>query len=286
MSAKVGRMLRAALAYVERGWRVLPLRPGGKEPLGRLVPHGCKDASSTGDDVLRWWSDEPEAGVAIATGSVSGIWVLDIDGPVGAVVWWQWEANHGHVHTLAQRTGRIDGGRQLFFQWPDGHIVKPGAGVLPGIDVRGDGGYVVAPPSIHPSGRRYQWEGKVELASASDALLKMVGATHVPKKRTGLSSKPGSGRTTPYGKKAIDECESDLSHCGRGGRDRLAFKVALRLLELELGGELAPGETEGVMRRALRKNGYLSDQRRGRGEAGLHRILKSASDRAQPKGAP
>ncbi|MCP3884184.1 MAG: bifunctional DNA primase/polymerase [Propionibacteriaceae bacterium] len=286
MTTEMPRALRAALAYANRGWRVLPLRPEDKRPLGRLVPHGSKNASSIGDDLLRWWSDEPDAGVAIATGADSGVWVLDIDGPVGAVVWWHWEATHEPVHTLAQRTGRLDGGRQLFFLWPNDRVIRPSAGILPGIDVRGEGAYVVVPPSIHPSGRRYRWEGRVDVASAPDALLTMVGATIAQRQRTASNATRTAGYTTPYGREVVNRIEDDLSACGRGGRDVLAYRSAVRLLELESSGELAHGETEGALRRALQKNGYMTDQRKGRGEGGLQRILRQASEKSQPKGAP
>lgn len=272
-------MLKAALVYSEIGWRILPLEPGRKEPIGRLVPHGCKDASADGDDLLRWWGEVPDAGIAVATGSESGLWVLDIDGPVGAVVWWDWEARHEPIHTLAQRTGRVDGGRQLFFRWPMDLEVRNKAKVVPGIDVRGERGYVVLPPSLHPDGRRYQWEGtwegRVMAANAPKALLKMVGA----QRAKGPSSQRSYSRTTPYGRKAADDLELDLASCGRGGRDHEAFRVAVRLMELERDGELEHGEIEKVMRAALARNGYMNDQRKERGEAGLQRVLKSARRR-------
>jgi hypothetical protein len=273
-------MLKAALTYADLGWRILPLEPGRKEPLGRFVPHGCKDASSNGDDLLRWWGEVPDAGIAVATGAESGVWVLDIDGPVGAVVWWDWEARHEPIHTLAQRTGRTDGGRQLFFRWPQELIVRNKAKVMPGIDVRGEGGYVVLPPSLHPDGRRYQWEGtwegRVMAAHAPAKLLKLVQAERT---KSTQSRRQDVWSTTPYGRKAADDLELDLASCGRGGRDQEAFRVAVRLMELERDRQLAPGEVEDVMRRALRRNGYLADQRKERGERGLARVLGSARRR-------
>lgn len=276
LAKKVPRCLRAALAYAERGWRVLPLRPHRKEPVGRLVRHGLSDATTDGDMILRWWSEEPEAGVAIATGEESGIWVLDIDGPIGALILWDKEAKNGPIHTLAQRTGRENGGRQLFFSWPSGMQVKCQAEIVPGIDVRGRGGYVIAPPSVHPSGRRYTWEGKVALADAPKWMLKFVGA----KKATRSHDKYES-RNTPYGQKAADGLEEDLAMCGQGGRDKLAIRTAIRLFELEKKGEIIPREAEIVLRRALTSNGYMHDRRRERGEAGLQRILASARKRTE-----
>ena len=274
----------AALAYARHGWRVFPLAVRKKRPLGRLVPHGRNDSSVDPDVITEWWREVPGANIGIATGPESGIWVLDIDGPVGAVCWWEWEAHHEAVISLAQRTGRADGGRQIVLRWPEGLVVQSRARVVPGIDVRGAGGYIVAAPSVHPSGRRYRWEGRVPIADAPDALLRMVGAhahaTERPAARA-CACRAGDGRTTPYGQRAADELEGELAACGRGGRDVLAYRTAVRLLELELGGELAVGEAEGVLRRALGRCGYMGDTRRQRGEAGLQRILRSARSRAE-----
>lgn len=274
------RNLRAALAYIGQGWRVFPLVPGAKEPIGAAVPHGCLDATTDGDQVLAWWGDHPDAGIGVATGSGSGIWVLDIDGPVGAINWWSWEAEHQatHTHTLSQRTGRLDGGRQLVYAWPAGRVVRSRASVLPGIDVRGEGGYVVAAPTVHPSGQHYRWEGKTPIAQAPDELLSLVRAEAVLEKSkpsASASRSRGSGRT-PYGTAAAEELELDLASAARGSRDHLAFRVATRLLELECDRQIPAGETEAVLRRALGRCGYMTDERPQRGERGLQRVLASA----------
>uniref|UniRef100_A0A6M3J7I6 Putative bifunctional DNA primase/polymerase n=1 Tax=viral metagenome TaxID=1070528 RepID=A0A6M3J7I6_9ZZZZ len=269
------RNARAALAYAARGWRVLPLEPSGKTPIGRMVPHGFQDSTIEEASILAWWMEMPEANIGVATGSVSGIWVIDIDGPVGAVNWWAWEAAHGAVHSLAQRTGRDDGGRQIILAWPAGRVIRSRAGVLPGIDVRGDGGYIVVAPSVHPSGRRYVWEGKVPISEASPDLLALVGSSPAPKKHH-----VSGGASTPYGQRAADDLETELSSCPRGGRDVLAFRCAVRLIELERHGDLAIGETESVLRRSLERCGYLSDPRKERGEGGFQRVLRSARAKA------
>lgn len=135
-----------ALRYAERGWLVLPLRPREKVPLGA---HGLLDAT-TDPTVISAWPDD--ANIGIRTGAVSGIVVLDAD------------AGHGGLESLdllrLPETATVltgGGGLHYYFAHP-GHEVRNATGLLPGIDLRGDGGYVVAPRSTHPNGNRYEWE--------------------------------------------------------------------------------------------------------------------------------
>jgi hypothetical protein len=161
----------AALAYAARGWPVLPIhttRDGlcscgspecshpGKHPVGKLVPRGVKDSVADPDTIRRWCAEFPDANVGIATGAASGLVVLDVDprhgGDTSLVAL---ERYHGSLpDTPRVLTG--GGGVHLYFaiHQPVGNRT----GFAPGIDLRGDGGFVVAPPSLHASGRRYAWE--------------------------------------------------------------------------------------------------------------------------------
>ncbi len=167
-------MIDYAETYAARGWRVLPLywfdetlgrcacgREGCtspvKHPIGQLVPHGLTDATSEITVLRRWWAMYPKANIGIATGADSGLVVLDIDPRHGGN-----EAardlvkRHGNfTKTLQSRTG--SGGLHLIYRHP-GIVVRNSAGALgAGLDVRGDGGYIVAPPSNHASGGVYTW---------------------------------------------------------------------------------------------------------------------------------
>lgn len=282
----MSRLGRCALAYASRGWQVFPLVPRTKRP---ATTHGFQDASTDDAVVRAWWDATPEANVGLATGPGSGVWVLDIDGPVGATNLWWWEARHGALVTLASRTGREDGGRQLFFKWPEGRCIKNATGILPGLDVRADGGYVVLPPSVHPdSGKEYRWEAKGVPQDAPEDLLRMVGArttaTATATVTATVERRPvATEGTTAYGQAVLDGVCSELAATGRGARDHQAFRAAIRLTALELGGEIAPGVIEGELRAALARCGYMDDPRRERGEAGLQRILRSARERATPE---
>jgi len=145
----------AALAYRRLGWSVLPLLPGEKRPLLRWEKLQLEPPSEA--EIQRWYATWPGANVGIVTGGVSGLVVLDIDPKHGGDHSLnRLEALHGPLAaTLAATTG--GGGRHLYFAHPGG-IIRNRAGLAQGIDLRGDGGYVVAPPSRHPSGRLYAWE--------------------------------------------------------------------------------------------------------------------------------
>lgn len=148
-----------ALYYASLGLAVFPVKPHGKAP---LTEHGCKDASWEEAQIERWWARWPSAGIGIATGEASGgLLVIDLDvdeekGVDGRESLRRWEMAHGPLpgDTWLSITGR--GGYHYFYQV--NRETKNRAGLYEGVDVRGDGGYIVAPPSIHPSGRAYEWE--------------------------------------------------------------------------------------------------------------------------------
>jgi hypothetical protein len=152
-------LLAAAIAYIEeRRWAVLPVAPKGKVPLTR---HGLLDATKEREQVERWWRRWPHANIGIATGPPSGLLVVDLDGAEGLGSWARLEARHGVVLTLEAATG--GGGVHLVYGYPENIDLGNSAGRLgDGIDTRGRGGYIIAPPSVHPSGRRYAWTGSGE----------------------------------------------------------------------------------------------------------------------------
>jgi len=146
--------LTAALDYLRRGWSVLPIEPRGKRP---LIPWRLfQSAIASSDAVRHWFQRWPDANLGIVTGRLSGLVVLDIDvGHGGADSLAAIEQEHGAPQVTPEAiTG--GGGRHLYFRHP-GPVVANRVGLRPGIDLRGDGGCVVAPPSVHPSGRPYAW---------------------------------------------------------------------------------------------------------------------------------
>ena len=143
-------MIDAALAYADLGWPVLPLEPRGKRPLGRLVPRGLHDATTVPAVIRSWWRRVPEANVALVTGVAFD--VIDIDGREGLASFERLRARRPMPPGPTAITG---GGGWHALVAPTG--LGNRAGLVAGVDYRGRGGYIVAPPSVHGSGRRYRW---------------------------------------------------------------------------------------------------------------------------------
>src|ERR687897_1282182 len=143
-----------AVEYRRRGWSPIPIKERSKEPnLRELRPYLTRKA--TQEELGAWsWS-----GVGIVTGPVSGVLVLDVDGPEGEAEL----GKHGHPATPMVRT--TSGGLHLYFKHPE-HPVRTGIRVAPGLDVKASGGYVVAPPSIGPNGKPHE-----RIVSPEDAEL-------------------------------------------------------------------------------------------------------------------
>ncbi|WP_455223416.1 bifunctional DNA primase/polymerase [Kaarinaea lacus] len=166
----------AALQYAQYHWSVIPVRAYEKRPLIKWQEFQQRCASVS--EITEWYQRWTNANVGIVTGIISGIVVLDIDSAHGgdnSVL--GWEQQHGPLpQTVEVKTG--GGGRHLYFKHPGG-LVHNKVGLAPGIDLRGDGGCVVAPPSMHPSGNTYVWlkghePGEIAIAELPTWLLKMV----------------------------------------------------------------------------------------------------------------
>jgi len=178
-------MLDHALEYIARGWAVFPvhsIRDGhcscrshatcsrpGKHPRNR---NGRTGATLDFATARRWWAAWPDANIGIATGKESGLIVVDIDDADALD-----EADL--PETVESLTG--GGGRHLLYAYPgDGFHYNTDTKIMGvGVDSRADGGYIVAPPSTHISGRSYQWEASgypdgLELAQAPEWWLDLI----------------------------------------------------------------------------------------------------------------
>lgn len=228
------KLKEIALSYAKRGWAVLPLHTPqerlcsclnlecsspGKHP---RISGGLKKASNNHDTVENWWKRWPSANIGIATGAISGFFVVDIDEPhAGVASWKAWTKGHD---VLAQIIAKTGAGYHFFYKFPDTGA-KCRTGVLPGIDIRGDGGYIVAPGSTHVNGNTYAWS-----KWASDPALP-------PNRVLELLKKPTS--TVSQSLSKVDNTQT----ISPGSRNCLLAKIA-GLLQRE-------GTTPEVLRRSL-----------------------------------
>lgn len=186
-------MFDTALDYARRGWPVFPLHTivGGRctcgedcgEKAGKhpRIAGGFTHASTVELSIRNWWGRWPDANVGIATGKASGFFVVDVDPRHGGDdTLREVEAQHGPLpDTVESQTG--GGGRHILFKYP-GYPVKSGTDKLgPGLDIKADGGYIVASGSLHLSGRCYEWEvsshpDDVPIAEAPAWLLVLLTA--------------------------------------------------------------------------------------------------------------
>lgn len=158
MAAEVKNMKEWALHYAEMGLAVFPLACRDKVP---AVVDGCKAATTERTTIERWWDKNPQYNIGIATGNKSsGLVVIDLDvdknkGIDGYDVLRDWQNKHGKLpETWQSITGR--GGYHYFYK--DAIVHSNRVGLYEGVDIRGEGGYIVAPPSVHPNGNIYEWE--------------------------------------------------------------------------------------------------------------------------------
>lgn len=158
MAAEAKNMKEWALHYAEMGLAVFPLACRDKVP---AVVDGCKAATTERTTIERWWDKNPQYNIGIATGNKSsGLVVIDLDvdknkGIDGYDVLRDWQNKHGKLpETWQSITGR--GGYHYFYK--DAIVHSNRVGLYEGVDIRGEGGYIVAPPSVHPNGNIYEWE--------------------------------------------------------------------------------------------------------------------------------
>ena len=152
-NSQSAQLKQSALGYVAYfKFSVFPCLPRNKIPFPNS--HGVKDSSIDSRVIEAWWTKTPYANIAIACGKASGgLVVIDVDGEEGQNTMAALEAQHGTVSTSKVITGK---GYQLYFK--SQLSFKNHVRIAPGIDVRSDGGHVIAPPSIHPNGRVYRWQ--------------------------------------------------------------------------------------------------------------------------------
>lgn len=233
-------MKESAGKIAAMGFPVFPVDRMSRKP---KITGWPTEATTDAATVAGWWTRWPDASIGMPTGPRSGVWVLDIDGQEGE--------HHLEQYSLPDTTEVWTGrGRHLWWRWPEGRPVKNSVGrVGPALDVRGAGGYVVVPPSVHPSGRVYEFKIEPdELAEAPESLLRAVYEAE----SLGVGLPPDTAIRHP--EKMAESilrrgCEQ-LAVMEEGGRNAALFNLGISLVPFVHSGHLdrerAEAELEGA----------------------------------------
>lgn len=220
-------MRLAAQDYWQRGWSVIPVEPRGKKP---LIPwKRYQTQRATEEEIDEWFADEGP-NIGIVTGSISGLAVLDVDSPDAMRFALQWEHGRGlgESYLPIVETGK---GWHVFYAMPPGLRNVQADPAWPGIDLRAEGGYVVAAPSRHVSGHVYRWVQDGPLIPMQPWML-----TH--------AKAPNGHRLLPAGPVGdIPECY--MAAVGMGKRNTMLAKLAGHLIASGL-----PDDTVALMAQA------------------------------------
>ncbi len=220
-------IVEAALSYAQNGWPVFPL--SGKIPYKLLTPgresHGHKDATTDAKQIQTWWSVHPKANIGMPTGSVSGLFILDMDVPEGYYNLAQLQKKYGRLPET-RRARTANGGLHYYYQYPRNGKRYPGAvglSGLIGVDVRSEGNYVVLPPSRLYGRLYYQWsQPEQEVSKAPEWLLTLL--TQYGEQRH--VSQQGLGVASTSGEKWLNEA---IGKAREGNRNTIGFWLARML---------------------------------------------------------
>ena len=185
---------RAALELCDYEIPIFPIRPRDKRP---ITKDWQKVATSDKSEINFRWNQNPKANIGIPTGPISGLVVIDVDVDEEKQIYGsesirEWEKEHGDFpETWTAKTGR--GGTHYYFKAPE-NCPGPATHILDCVDFRGDGGLIVAPPSIHENDNRYEWEigpDDIEVAECNQSVLDLIELVRCGNKSK--SKKTGDG---------------------------------------------------------------------------------------------
>jgi len=235
-------VLKFAELYAGLGWRVVPETPGAKHP---WIKSWQERATSDPQQLREWWVEEPGSGVGVATSS--HLWVLDIDGKRGRDSLARLEAQNGPLpQTVLAETG--GGGLHYYFRGIGKREIRNSAGkVAPGIDVRGEGGQVVAPPTLHPSGKAYEWRRspfEQEVCKPPRWLVDLVCKVDEPITAEPVAAIDVGAGTTPYGRRVLERSVDRASGAPKGQRNSELAGAAYVAGQYVGGGEVDRRDAE------------------------------------------
>lgn len=224
--------LPEAAAFIAQQWPCFPCN-AEKRP---VTAHGLKDAVSNPEEARRLFRKPGAAMIGVPTGAASGLVVVDLDCKDGAAGL-EWHAANQHRIPETRQHRTRSGGKHLLFQYPVGRTIRNSASkIAPGVDVRGEGGYIIAPPSAG-----YSIETDAMPAPLPDWLLELLDPPAPPPRPAAPPRRLDDASGTPYGQRALsDECDAILA-ASFGVQETTLNNAALKIGALVAGGELAHG---------------------------------------------
>lgn len=259
------RLHQAARAYADRGFAVFPCRPGEKVP---AVEHGCTEATTDPAQVDAWWEAMPSANVAVATGEQSGAIVVDVDGDSGIDAWVGLAVDHAGTVPGTLTSATPSGGAHFWFAVPA--EVRNSAGKLAtNVDVRGTGGYVVVPPSVHPNGGQYRWTTRMRPLPAPGWLLSLL--RRKPKPAPPPPAVDDRERADRYTQSAIDGEIAAVAACGQGARNDTLYRAAFKMGTLVGAGLTDSEHVSALLEQAAASCGLVADD----GERSVRKTIQS-----------
>jgi hypothetical protein len=249
-------MLQAALDLAALRFYVFPCLPRSKEPATR---RGFYDATTNPATIRRWFGSAAQYNIGVRCGLASGVWILDIDGVEGTESLRALEHKHGRLP--ATRESQTARGRHLWWR-ADSPVPCSASRVAPHVDVRADGGFAIAPPSVHPSGRPYRWVSTAPLAVAPQWLLQLTCKRPPPSIPTPTPTSSGprrNGSPGAYGKTALESEIHALANTAPGARNHALNRASFCLHQLVAGGELNGNEVQQRLLGAADANGLMAD---------------------------
>lgn len=255
--------LELARSYVEQGLPVFPCRSHAEEhvdsatgeiiTLGEKTPlttNGFKAATRFARILDRWWSDWPDAAVGLPTGSPTGFFVLDIDNKPGGANGFDWlaemEAEHGPLPDTARVTSP-NGGLHIYFKYVAGTRNRGALGA--GVDIRSEGGYVLAAGSTMSNGRQYSWVGDTREIADTPAWLLDLLLQSAP---THSSYTASSATNNAYTDAAVDRELADLAGAPMGNRNNMLNDTAFALGTFVGAGALSEAEARALLQDVAR----------------------------------